>query len=483
MGASRKGKTLSDFPHILSMWDFEKNGFSILVRKNNSPLREVSAGDVSASCMSQIHWKCNKAPDHEWCDTAHNRTRALQSGCPFCDNRKVSVTNSVASLYPEAAAEWHPTKNGEMTAADCVFKNAKKRWWKCKNGHEYNKSPYQRCKLDRRCKKCHSPTSGRKVSDFPQYAALWVHNRNDISPEECAAMSHKKYWWKCPVGDDHYWLAPASEVSTGKYGCAVCSGHQVAPSTSLATLFPDIAEEWHPTKNGDLTPYDVTPGSHQEVCWKCKNNHEWKSSVQTRTKEGARKECKACQLEATCILNHAPELLESWDWDRNQVMPDQVSHSSHQIIAWRCPKCQHKWECPAGWRRYTYSPGNWRFTGCPNCTKGGFHSGEEAFMYLISIRNADDDILFYKIGITNKEPESTRIKQIEKGIRRTQRFSKIRVHVERIIQYDSGRKAKDIENSLLGVEEIRYVAKEKFDGHTELFISNPLDYAIEHGLL
>ena len=104
-------------------------------------------------------------------------------------------------------------------------------------------------------------------------------------------------------------------------------------------------------------------------------------------------------------------------------------------------------------------------------------------MYLISIRNSDDDILFYKLGITNREPESTRIKQIEKGICRVQRFSKIRVHVESIIRYDSGRKAKDIENSLLGVEEIRYVAKEKFDGHTELFISNPLDYAIEHGLL
>ena len=30
---------------------------------------------------------------------------------------------------------------------------------------------------------------------------------------------------------------------------------------SLARLKPILASQWHPTKNGDLTPEDVTPGS------------------------------------------------------------------------------------------------------------------------------------------------------------------------------------------------------------------------------
>lgn len=30
---------------------------------------------------------------------------------------------------------------------------------------------------------------------------------------------------------------------------------------SLAEVHPDLASQWHPTKNVDLTPFDVTKGS------------------------------------------------------------------------------------------------------------------------------------------------------------------------------------------------------------------------------
>lgn len=36
---------------------------------------------------------------------------------------------------------------------------------------------------------------------------------------------------------------------------------------TLATEYPDIANEWHPTKNGILKPTDVTAGSHKKVWW------------------------------------------------------------------------------------------------------------------------------------------------------------------------------------------------------------------------
>tara|TARA_B110000285_G_scaffold180449_1_gene203483 strand:+ start:85 stop:225 length:141 start_codon:yes stop_codon:yes gene_type:complete len=37
---------------------------------------------------------------------------------------------------------------------------------------------------------------------------------------------------------------------------------------SLAEVNPELAEEWHPTKNGELTPFDVTKGSNKKVWWK-----------------------------------------------------------------------------------------------------------------------------------------------------------------------------------------------------------------------
>jgi len=35
----------------------------------------------------------------------------------------------------------------------------------------------------------------------------------------------------------------------------------LSPEYNLAVKFPEVAAQWHPTKNGDLTPENVTPGS------------------------------------------------------------------------------------------------------------------------------------------------------------------------------------------------------------------------------
>ena len=36
---------------------------------------------------------------------------------------------------------------------------------------------------------------------------------------------------------------------------------------SFKDLRPDLAEQWHPTKNGDLTPEMVSEYSNREVYW------------------------------------------------------------------------------------------------------------------------------------------------------------------------------------------------------------------------
>ena len=60
---------------------------------------------------------------------------------------------------------------------------------------------------------------------------------------------------------------------------------------SLADLFPNIASEWHPTKNGDLTPDQVTKGSTKMVWWKCDvaDDHEWKAERDAKRKQKKQK--------------------------------------------------------------------------------------------------------------------------------------------------------------------------------------------------
>ena len=39
---------------------------------------------------------------------------------------------------------------------------------------------------------------------------------------------------------------------------------------NLEVLFPDLAKEWHHSKNGDQKPFYITPGSGRKVWWLCK---------------------------------------------------------------------------------------------------------------------------------------------------------------------------------------------------------------------
>jgi DNA-directed RNA polymerase subunit RPC12/RpoP len=57
---------------------------------------------------------------------------------------------------------------------------------------------------------------------------------------------------------------------------------------------PHLAQEWHPTKNGDLTPSTVSPYSMKKVWWKCERGHEWQASVSNRFQG---RNCAQCSAE------------------------------------------------------------------------------------------------------------------------------------------------------------------------------------------
>ena len=52
--------------------------------------------------------------------------------------------------------------------------------------------------------------------------------------------------------------------------------------TDLATRFPDLAAQWHPTLYETLRPDMVTPGSHRKVWWICPLGHVWKAVIYSR---------------------------------------------------------------------------------------------------------------------------------------------------------------------------------------------------------
>jgi hypothetical protein len=69
-------------------------------------------------------------------------------------------------------------------------------------------------------------------------------------------------------------------------GCPFCAGRRATKARNLAVGFPKLAREWHPTKNGSLTPSDVVAGTSRRVWWRCAFRHDWQAAVSSRSGNG-----------------------------------------------------------------------------------------------------------------------------------------------------------------------------------------------------
>ena len=99
---------------------------------------------------------------------------------------------------------------------------------------------------------------------------------------------------KCDISDDHEWKTNIAVRTNQNTKCPYCSGQKVSKTNNLKTLYPAIAAQWHPSKNGDLKPENFKPNSGKIIWWICdkNNDHELNMSISYRTKGIKCKYCK-----------------------------------------------------------------------------------------------------------------------------------------------------------------------------------------------
>jgi hypothetical protein len=116
----------------------------------------------------------------------------------------------------------------------------------------------------------------------PGLAEGWHPTKNgSLTPKDVTLGSHKRVWWTCPGG--HEWQARIGSRSRGS-GCPYCSAQAACRENCLQNANHQLAREWHPTKNGNLTPSDVTPMSDRKVWWICHKGHEWLAVIEERNR-------------------------------------------------------------------------------------------------------------------------------------------------------------------------------------------------------
>src|SRR5262249_25513736 len=108
--------------------------------------------------------------------------------------------------------------------------------------------------------------------------------------------------------------------------------------------------EWHPTKNGALTPRDVTYGAERRVFWRCSKDpgHVWQTSVCWRAKNGTR--CPFCLgMRPSSTRNLArlhPAVAAERHATRNgSLTPRDVMPGSKRKVWWQCARDpRHIWQ-------------------------------------------------------------------------------------------------------------------------------------------
>ncbi len=243
----------------------------------------------------KVWWVCKNG--HHYDSSPEHRFRG--ENCPYCSNRRILVgENDLQTTNPELMEEWDYEANYPLLPTMVVPGSSKKVHWICKNcGNKWIVSVLSRAKRHHTgCPKCGrlKRAENRHFSELAKRGGItdptllkdFDYEKNaPLTPSDYTPSTNTSVFWKCHVCG-YEWRAKVNNRDNGR-GCPLCSNKVVVKGRNdLATTDPEIAKEWHPTKNGEIKPTDVTRGTGKKVWWFCPRGHEYQATVLHRASGG-----------------------------------------------------------------------------------------------------------------------------------------------------------------------------------------------------
>jgi len=258
------------YPELVKQWHPKKN-------------KPLTPYDFFPNSKQKVWWRCVDFPEHEW--QTQIRTRTESNGeCPICVRKSPVKLLPLSEYNPELAKEWHLLKNGNLTPDQFSAGSGKKVWWRCKNNpqHEWQSTINNRATKGKGCPYCVGTKAGKNSLTllYPTLASEWHPTKNNLSPNEVSPGSRRYVWWRCSTNPEHEWQSYVFNRVRGDGSCPICA----QTGKTFDEKYPEVAKEWHPTKNGDVYPSDVAHSSQKKYWWLCSVNpeHEWEATPQNR---------------------------------------------------------------------------------------------------------------------------------------------------------------------------------------------------------
>lgn len=364
---------VTDVPHMIKMWDYDKN--------TDDPSK------VSVGSNNSYVWTCNKC--------GYFRSRPVKkiykgSGkCPCCETNKVICTgiNDVLTKVKDFDKFYDFDNNNgfDITSVgvDCGKKvNYKcpecRRSWSATVKAQIRKLPdgtYEAVGCP------HYNTVKRKKEDVPylinddRIMRFFDHDNNDIDPTTTKINSTEHINLKCK-NCGYAWNPEIRTFFKGKMLCKCCELNMVVKSgiNDLLTLIPDAGLDLLEEDNPNIDIHSLAIRDKTEVVWRCHVcGKTWPSPVASRVegKKGSYslRKCQDCYLSGTeriTPISDVPRVLKYYDTERNEKDPSEVSVHSTEPVFLKCPDCGFSWKASPKSR---YAIKN---DACPCCDSGKY---------------------------------------------------------------------------------------------------------------
>lgn len=364
------------------------NDFQTLFPEISRELHPTKNGNLNPSqTMPGTHkeaWFICPKCGSEYKMRIYSRTKGM--GCPVCANKRiVKGINDFQTKHPDAAKDWHPTKNGIHLPSDFSSNSSFEAWWRCPLGHEYKSKIVYKAN-GKQCPVC---TMANKTS-FPEQAILYYVKKyfpdaiNGYRGIFKNAMEIDVYIPSIKVGIEYDGMAWHNtkiniERDIRKYNICKENGiylirvrekpyEEDIKACDLLLVLENLLDSRFLNREIYHVLLVVTSRKDPLKLFLPNKKSSFEQMMETAklmdvdVERDRRKIQKYLTEFEDSLAKYRPDLIDEWDFEKNKPLtPFNVKFKSNERVWWKCKRCGNKWQAVIA-ERTGHSK-----TNCPIC--------------------------------------------------------------------------------------------------------------------